>query len=192
MQVCKVCKSEQRQAVEAELRNKTPLSLLASRTGLSRSSIHRHSQHLDERALASSEAAKAAGGNEQLAEIDRRIAVLLGVQRRAKRKRDSELELKASRELRAWYALRSELAAKLAHVPAQPAAGETITVEQGVAWALELLQAAKPEALTAEFRGIESPARRAQLPQVNDKATTCDPVDASCSQSVTESRSNAT
>jgi hypothetical protein len=124
---CKICSHVSRAAIESGLASGTAYKTLAAAFGLSMAGLSRHRRHMPEAAISPE-------SNENLISgCDHVIEELRALQRRARRNTNramgSELILKTARELRSWFALRSQLARQTPKVPIEPAEPEVGDVD---------------------------------------------------------------
>jgi hypothetical protein len=96
--VCGACKHPEAAAIDAAIKAKAPLRVVAKRFRLSLTTIFLHSHHDD--------AKKSRINIGQIARIDKEIAQLRAAASRAKRRKNNELALNIAKELRSWFQLR--------------------------------------------------------------------------------------
>jgi hypothetical protein len=136
--VCKICSHVDRAAIEAGIAAGTNYEKLSQTFGLSPSGLTRHRKHMPEPSICSQ------SDQNLLPACDSVIDELRGLQRRARRKADKnpivggEMVLKISRELRSWFALRSQLARRIPAVPIDEA--EALDADQLAAMTEALAQ----------------------------------------------------
>ena len=114
-QVCTICTSVNREQIEAAVAARVPYRDIAAKFQTSPSALSRHKAHT----APSSEPAETP--KQFLDAVDAGIAELRVLMRRGRKHKNkivgTELALKASRELRAWILLRSQLARRVPAVP---------------------------------------------------------------------------
>ena len=121
-QVCSICTSENRAAIEAALKAKVRYLDIAKQFGTSPSALTRHKYH-------TAAPGEPVGTPASIFDaVDAAIAELRGLQRRGRRHKDkgkgAQLVLQASRELRQWFGMRDQLMRRLPAMPVEPGTHE--------------------------------------------------------------------
>jgi hypothetical protein len=116
-QECTACVSPNRTAIDAAMRARRAYRWISSQFDVSTATLTRHKDHLASEAIEVVSESR----DEPLAAVDAAISELRKLQLRVKRAKNpvqaAELVLKVSRELRSWFSLRFQLAARQPATP---------------------------------------------------------------------------
>ena len=131
---CIVCLHPELEAINAALESGASVRVVARRFGVSHSVIHTHRHHDD--------AKKKPINIGVLKRIDREISTLHVAQNKARKRKDNEMSLKLTREIRTWFTLRAKTVAAEAIAGAQDHQSdhEAITAQEALSLARSVIE----------------------------------------------------